>query len=127
MYSLLLFVVILLQCFLHIKSFFNPGIRDLSFLFPNKAILHYDFLSFFSNKKKLKYFERLNNNAEKQPKLDFNEDYYSVLEVNPNADSKDLKKAYLKLVFSYHPDNKLNKDNLDLRNRQASSCYLLLH
>lgn len=40
------------------------------------------------------------------PKLDFNEDYYSVLEVNPSADFKALKKAYYNMVFKYHPDNR---------------------
>ena len=37
------------------------------------------------------------------PKLDFNEDYYSLLEVKPTADSRELKKAYYQMVFRYHP------------------------
>ena len=35
------------------------------------------------------------------PKLDFLEDYYSVLEVDNAVDVKDLKRAYYKLVFRY--------------------------
>ena len=33
------------------------------------------------------------------PKLNFDEDFYSVLEVSPSADNKAVKKAYLKMVF----------------------------
>lgn len=32
------------------------------------------------------------------PKLDFNEDYYKVLEVDPSCDEKHLKKGYYKMV-----------------------------
>lgn len=35
------------------------------------------------------------------PKLDFLEDYYSVLEVDNTVDVKELKRAYYKLVFQY--------------------------
>ena len=38
------------------------------------------------------------------PKLDFNEDYYSVVEVDPEATQQELKRAYYKTVFRYHPD-----------------------
>lgn len=37
------------------------------------------------------------------PKLDFDEDYYKVLEVDSKIDYKDLKKAYYSIVFIYHP------------------------
>ena len=40
------------------------------------------------------------------PKLDFNEDYYSVIEGEQAMTSRELKKAYVKIVFKYHPDNK---------------------
>lgn len=52
------------------------------------------------------------------PKLDFEEDYYSVLEVEPEIKGKDLKKAYYKLVFKYHPDNKEGEDAKALCNKQ---------
>ena len=51
-------------------------------------------------------------------KGDFNEDYYSVLEVSPDADSKVLKKAYYKMVFKYHPDNKEGDKAKDICNKQ---------
>jgi len=61
------------------------------------------------------YSSTTNNNA---PKLDYDEDFYSVLEVDPAIDGKKLKKAYYKLVFKYHPDNKEGGDVKDLCNRQ---------
>ena len=41
----------------------------------------------------------VNNPSTVHPKLNFNEDFYSVLEVSPTGDSKTVKKAYLKMVF----------------------------
>ncbi len=38
------------------------------------------------------------------PKLDFNENYYRVLEVDSNCAQKTLKKQFLKMIFKYHPD-----------------------
>lgn len=52
------------------------------------------------------------------PKLDENEDYYSVLEVPPTADTKSIKKAFTKLVLKYHPDNKRDPEVKDICNRQ---------
>lgn len=52
------------------------------------------------------------------PKLDFNEDYYSVLDVDSKVDAKELKKAYYKLVFKYHPDNIENESSKSLCNKQ---------
>ena len=52
------------------------------------------------------------------PKLDFNEDFYSVLEVDPTITPSELKKAYYKIVFKYHPDNVENEGNKDLCNKQ---------
>ena len=52
------------------------------------------------------------------PKLDFNEDYYSVLDVDSKVEPKELKKAYYKLVFKYHPDNIENESSKSLCNKQ---------
>lgn len=38
------------------------------------------------------------------PKLSFNENFYRVLEVDSNCSQKDLKKSFLKMIFTYHPD-----------------------
>lgn len=52
------------------------------------------------------------------PKLDFNEDYYTVLEVNSDINEQDLKKSYYKLVFKFHPDNKSDEKMKILCNKQ---------
>ena len=52
------------------------------------------------------------------PKLNYDEDYYSVLEVDPNVDAKELKKAYYKIVFQYHPDRKNSTSEKMLSNKQ---------
>jgi curved DNA-binding protein CbpA len=52
------------------------------------------------------------------PKLDFNEDFYSLLEIDPAIDSKAMKKAYYKIVFKYHPDNKEGEAAKELCNKQ---------
>ena len=40
------------------------------------------------------------------PKLDFNECYYQVIEARKSDDDKTIKKQYYKMVRIYHPDNK---------------------
>ena len=37
-----------------------------------------------------------------------NDDYYSILNVDPQADSKTIRKAYLKQSLKYHPDKNVN-------------------
>ena len=46
----------------------------------------------------------MNWDPKSAPKLDFDEDFYSVIEVNPLCSQQDLKRAYYKTVFKYHPD-----------------------
>ena len=52
------------------------------------------------------------------PKLDFDEDYYKVLEVDSNIAGKELKKAYYSIVFIYHPDRKSDVLEKELANKQ---------
>lgn len=54
----------------------------------------------------------------KYPKLDFNENYYRVLEVDESADPNTIKKSYYKIVFKYHPDNKQTIEEKSLANQQ---------
>jgi preprotein translocase subunit Sec63 len=39
------------------------------------------------------------------PKFNADKDYYSILEVNPDAPELDIKRAYYRLAKAYHPDN----------------------
>ena len=63
------------------------------------------------------------------PKLDFNEDFYKVLEVSKTATPEELKKSYYKLVFRYHPDNKRSEEEKVLCNKQMmviNNAYKIL-
>ena len=65
------------------------------------------------------------------PKLDFDEDFYAVLEVEVTATAKELKKAYYKMVFKYHPDNRkdASEDEKKLCNQQMmviNNAYRIL-
>lgn len=63
------------------------------------------------------------------PKLNFKEDYYTVLEVPVECSSAELKKKYLKLVFLYHPDKKDGDEAKRLANRQMmviNNAYKIL-
>ena len=60
----------------------------------------------------------LNWDPKSAPKLDFNEDYYSLLEVDERINQQDLKRAYYKIVFKYHPDSKEGESAKELANRQ---------
>lgn len=65
------------------------------------------------------------------PKLDFNEDFYTVLEVDVTVTAKELKKAYYKMVFKYHPDNRkdASEDEKKLCNQQMmviNNAYRIL-
>ena len=65
------------------------------------------------------------------PKLDFDEDFYTVLEVEVTATAKELKKAYYKMVFKYHPDNRkdASEDEKKLCNQQMmviNNAYRIL-
>jgi curved DNA-binding protein CbpA len=55
--------------------------------------------------------------SQQPPKLDFDEDYYAVLETPHTAAPRELKKCYYQMVFRYHPDNKVGPDK-ELCNRQ---------
>ncbi len=52
-------------------------------------------------------------------------DYYKILDVNKNANEQEIKKAYKKLAFKYHPDR--NKDaNASDKFKEVSEAYAVL-
>lgn len=51
-------------------------------------------------------------------KLDENECFYSVLEVENTSSAEEIKQAYERLVAQYHPRTKTNLKDIGLANRQ---------
>jgi molecular chaperone DnaJ len=49
--------------------------------------------------------------------------YYEVLGVSHEASDEDIKKAYRKLVFEYHPDRNPHKKDADERIREINVAY----
>jgi curved DNA-binding protein CbpA len=63
------------------------------------------------------------------PKLDFDEDYYLVLEISPTCTAEELKKGFYKMVAKYHPDNKQSEADKELANKQMmviNAAYRIL-
>ena len=53
-------------------------------------------------------------------------DYYEVLGVGKNADSKEIKKAYRKLAIIYHPDKNPNNKEAEAKFKEAAEAYEVL-
>ena len=53
-------------------------------------------------------------------------DYYEVLGVGKNADSKDIKKAYRKLALKYHPDKNPDDSVAEDKFKEAAEAYEIL-
>lgn len=53
-------------------------------------------------------------------------DYYEVLSVSKNASQDEIKKAYRKLAFKYHPDRNKGDKAKEERFKEASEAYQVL-
>src|SRR5262245_13300392 len=53
-------------------------------------------------------------------------DYYEILGVDRRADGEEIKKAYRKLAFDYHPDRNLGDPEAEQRFKEAAEAYEVL-
>ena len=53
-------------------------------------------------------------------------DYYEILGVGKNADSKEIKKAYRKLAVKYHPDKNPDDKQAEEKFKEAAEAYDVL-
>ena len=54
-------------------------------------------------------------------------DYYSLLEINKNADKNTIKNAYKKLALKYHPDKNIeNKNEAENKFKEIAEAYEVL-
>ncbi len=56
-----------------------------------------------------------------------NKDYYQILGINRDASQEDIKKAFRKLAFKYHPDsNPDNKEEAEKKFKEIGEAYAIL-
>lgn len=53
-------------------------------------------------------------------------DYYEILGVDKNATQEEIKKAYRKLAFEYHPDRNQNNPQAEVEFKKVSEAYSVL-
>ena len=59
--------------------------------------------------------------------MDSKKDYYKILEINRNSNQDEIRKAYKKLAFKYHPDkNPENREESEQKFKDISEAYSIL-
>ena len=58
--------------------------------------------------------------------MDIDHDYYSVLGINRSASQEEVKRAYRKAVFRYHPDRNPNDNKAAEKFKQVLDAYEVL-
>ena len=53
-------------------------------------------------------------------------DYYATLEVTPHASDEEIKVAYRKLAFKYHPDRNQGDKSVEEKIREINAAYEVL-
>ncbi|HRH58385.1 MAG TPA: DnaJ domain-containing protein, partial [Chitinophagales bacterium] len=53
-------------------------------------------------------------------------DYYKILELSFGAPSSEIKSAYRKLAFKYHPDKNFNDKVAEEKFKQITEAYYIL-
>ncbi|KAI8980247.1 hypothetical protein BDB01DRAFT_725241 [Pilobolus umbonatus] len=69
------------------------------------------------------------NKAHQKLKLAKKKDYYKILDISPNADLKEIKKAYRKKAHEWHPDKysgDLSKEEVEHRMSEINQAYEVL-
>ncbi|KAG2230774.1 hypothetical protein INT48_001676 [Thamnidium elegans] len=67
--------------------------------------------------------------AQQKLKLSRKKDYYKLLDVSPNADSREIKKAYRKKAHEWHPDKysgDLEKEQVERKMADINQAYEVL-
>lgn len=67
--------------------------------------------------------------AQQKLKQSKKRDYYKLLDVSPNADSREIKKAYRKKAHEWHPDKysgDLDKENVERKMADINQAYAVL-
>lgn len=67
-----------------------------------------------------------NFNHMREEKASDDEDYYKILEINRDASSEEIKKAYRKLSMIHHPDKNGNSDESNTKFKLLASAYEVL-
>uniref|UniRef100_A0A8C4I3P9 J domain-containing protein n=1 Tax=Dicentrarchus labrax TaxID=13489 RepID=A0A8C4I3P9_DICLA len=82
------------------------------------------FLTLTTVKNKVKY--RIFSPLKSEPLYKTKTGYYEILEVTPTATQGQIKAAYYKQSFVYHPDRNAGSDEATLRFSEISEAYTVL-